>query len=198
MFLTGAQNLVYYAIDYPEAFRKLAEIVSSVSIAKIKLLKEMGADFLKRFGGYEQTNFFSPDIFKDVVALLLKDEAGAAKDAGIPMYYRVVTGSKPLLGEIADIGFDCIEGFEPCLDNCTNEEISRYFKGKACIWTGVSSPGHIGADDDSLVRQAVRDAVQTFGRKGFILGVTNSIRNHWPWSNTLAMVDEWKKVRNIK
>ncbi len=30
---------------------------------------------------------------------------------------------------------------------------------------------------------------------GFILGVTNSIRNHFPWENTLAMLDEWKKVR---
>ena len=37
--------------------------------------------------------------------------------------------------------------------------------------------------------------VEVFGKSGFILGVTNSIRNHFPWENTLAMIDEWKKVR---
>ncbi len=195
MFVMGAQNLVYYAMDYPEAFQRLAGRVSEVSIASIRLLKEAGADFIKRFGGYEQTNFFSPEIFNGVVVPLLKREVKEAKKVGIPIYYRVVTGMKPLLETIAGIGFDCVEGFEPCLSDCTNQDIYNALGKKTCIWTGISSPGHIGGQDEAGVRKAVRDAVQVFGRKGFILGITNSIRNHWPWANTLAMIDEWKKIR---
>ena len=42
--------------------------------------------------------------------------------------------------------------------------------------------------------EEVRKAVEIFGRRGFVLGVTNSIRRHFPWANTLAMIDEWKRL----
>ena len=107
----------------------------------------------------------------------------------------VVTGARPLLGDIADAGFDCVEGFEPVLSRCANADVHAAFAGRSCIWTGVSSPGHLGASDDAPARRAVRQAVEVFGRRGFILGVTNSIRGHWRWENTLAMIDEWRKLR---
>ena len=102
---------------------------------------------------------------------------------------------KPLLDDIGAAGLDCVEGFEPVLSDCTNREIRQRLGGKVCLWTGVSSPGHLGSPDPEVVRAAVREAVETFGRQGFILGVTNSIRAHWKWENTLAMVEEWKRVR---
>ena len=195
MHVMGAEKMVLFAVDHPEAFRHLAEIDHETNLARIALLAEAGADFLKRFGGYEQTNFLSPAIFREVVASLLRKEVEAAHAAGVPIYYRVVTGMKPLLETIAEVGFDCVEGFEPVLSACTNADVHAAFAGRACIWTGVSSPGHISQQDDTAVRHAVREAVETFGTRGFILGVTNSIRAHWPWENTLAMVDEWKKLR---
>ena len=69
------------------------------------------------------------------------------------------------------------------------------FAGKACSWTGISTPQILGGSDPEAVRSEVRRAMDVFGRRGFILGVTNSIRNHFPWENTLAMIDEWKTVR---
>jgi hypothetical protein len=52
----------------------------------------------------------------------------------------------------------------------------------------------LGGDDPEAVRSEVRKAVEIFGRRGFVLGVTNSIRRHFPWANTLAMIDEWKRL----
>jgi len=69
------------------------------------------------------------------------------------------------------------------------------FAGSASSWTGVSTPVLIGGNDPEAVRREVCHCVEVFGKSGFILGVTNSIRNHFPWENTLAMIDEWKKVR---
>ena len=69
------------------------------------------------------------------------------------------------------------------------------FDAKAASWTGVSTPELLGGDDPQAVRDEVRHCVDVFGDRGFILGVTNSIRNHFPWENTLAMIDEWKKLR---
>jgi len=195
MFAMGAEAMVLFAVDHPGAFKELARIDHETNVARIRLLAEAGVDLLKRFGGYEQTNFFSPAIFDEVVAPLLRKEVAVAREVGLPIYYRVVTGMGPLLERIAAIGFDCVEGFEPVLSRSGNQDVLDALGGKACIWTGVSSPGHLGRTDDGPVRRAVRDAVDVFGRRGFILGVTNSIRSHWPWANTLAMIDEWKKLR---
>jgi len=195
MFVMGAEKMVLVAVDHPESFARLAGIDHAVTLARIRLLAEAGVDILKRFGGYEQTNFFSPAIFRRVVAPLLRAEVAAARAAGVCIYYRVVTGMKPLLGTIAGVGFDCVEGFETVLSRCSHADVRAALGDKACLWTGVSSPGHLGRKTGAPARRAVRDAVDVFGRRGFILGVTNSIRNHWPWENTLAMVDEWKKLR---
>ena len=195
LFQMGAEHLVLFAVDHPEAFARLAALESEATVAAIALYAELGVDLLKRFGGYEQTNFFSPSIWRSVVAPLLRREVEAAHAAGRPIYYRVVTGMKPLLDDIGSLGLDCVEGFEPALSDCSNATVARHLGGKVCLWTGVSSPGHIGGADESGVRRAVREAMDAFGRRGFILGVTNSIRAHWKWEHTLAMIDEWKRLR---
>ncbi|NLF17073.1 MAG: hypothetical protein GX595_07430 [Lentisphaerae bacterium] len=195
MFVMGAEHLVLFAMDHPEAFRRLAQIDSRANLARIRLCAQAGADMVKRFGGYEQTNFFSPAIFREVVLPLLRQEVAAAHEAGVLIYYRVVTGMEPLLADIASAGFDCIEGGEPCLSRCTLEMWRDAFAGKASSWTGVSSPVLLGGRDPEAVRREVRRCVEVFGRRGFILGVTNSIRSHFPWANTLAMIETWKALR---
>ena len=194
MFVMGAGNFVLFAVDYPGAFKELAEFEHLMTLERMKIADYYGVDLFKRFGGYEQTNFFSPSIYDDIVMPMAKKEVAEAAGIGRPMYYRVVTGMKPLLGRIAEIGFDCVEGFEPELSNCTNEDIKKVLGGTSVIWTGVSSPVSLGAADDESTRAAVRNAMEVFENAGFILGVTNSIRPHFNWNNTLAMVDEWKKI----
>ena len=195
MFTMGAENAIMFAVDHPEAFKRIAEIDSRTNIERIRLSAEAGADFVKRFGGYEMCNFYNPAIFRDVMIPLLKEEVAAAHDAGVLIYYRTVTGMKPILDDIASIGFDCIEGGEPHLSQCTLERWHEAYSGKASSWTGVSTPALLGGNDTEAVRQEVRQCADIFGRRGFILGVTNSIRNHFPWENTVALIDEWKKIR---
>lgn len=195
MFMMGAQNVVYFAMDEPQAFDELAQVIHEVDLRRLELAKRAGVDILKRFGGYEMVNLYNPETFESVVVPRLKKEVEYAHELQLLIYYRVVTGMEPLLDKIASIGFDCIEGGEPYLSRCSLEMWHEAFTGKACSWTGISTPALLGGNDPDTVRREVRHAVEIFGKKGFILGVTNSIRNHFPWENTLAMVDEWKKMR---
>ena len=191
----GAENAIMFALDHPAAFKRLAEIDGRTNVARIKLYARAGADYIKRFGGYEQTNFYNPRIYRDVVVPLLRQEVETAHNEGLPIYYRVVSGMTPLLEDIADIGFDCIEGGEPELSDCSLERWQAAFAGKAASWTGISSPVLLGRADRNTVRREVLRCVDIFGKKGYILGVTNSVRNHFRWENVLAMIDEWKKIR---
>ncbi|MFO7899983.1 MAG: uroporphyrinogen decarboxylase family protein [Planctomycetota bacterium] len=195
MFIMGAERSVLFAMDDPDGFEELAEMIHRCEMRNIELAGRGHVDILKRFGGYEMCNFYNPDIFKKVCVPRLKAEVECAHANGLLIFYRVVTGMEPVLDMIADIGFDCIEGGEPCLSRCSLETWHDAFAGKAASWTGISTPVLLGGDDPEAVRREVRHCVDVFGRTGFILGVTNSIRGHFPWENTLAMVDEWKKLR---
>ena len=195
MFTMGAENMALFSVDHPESFKRLAEIDHRTNLRRIELCARQGADYVKRFGGYEQSNFFHPRVFREVVSPLLRREVEAAHDAGILIYYRIVTGMEPNLEEIASLGFDCIQGGEPHLSNCSFEMWREAFSGRASSWTGVSTPALLVGKDPDTVRREVRRCIDVFGSRGFILGVTNSIRADCRWENVLAMVDEWKKLR---
>ena len=194
MFCMGAENFVLFAMDYPEEFAHLAGYEFEMTLERMKTADYYNIDLFKRFGGYEQTNFFSPSIYRDVVSPFARREVAKAREFKRPMYYRVVTGMKPLLGDIAEIGFDIVEGFEPELSNCSNLDVMEGLSDTSAIWTGVSSPVCLASDNEDSTRKAVRDAMEVFQGKRFVLGVTNSIRQHFNWKNTLALVDEWKKL----
>jgi hypothetical protein len=63
------------------------------------------------------------------------------------------------------------------------------------FWTGPSNTHHMWSSDPEVVRQAVRDAFAAFGKTGLIITACTSSHSIMPWANTLAMVDEWKKLR---
>ncbi len=196
LFTQGAEHAVMLAVDQPECFEQCAELIHRAEMRNIEWAARAGAPILKRFGGYEQCNLYNPQIFKTVCAPRLRAEVEYAHSHGLLIFYRIVTGMEPLLDIIADLGFDCIEGGEPHLSPCSLERWESAFRGNAASWTGISTPVLLGGNDPNAVRREVRHCVEVFGRTGFILGVTNSIRAHFPWENTLAMVDEWKKVRS--
>ncbi|MBT3288894.1 MAG: hypothetical protein HN849_12620 [Victivallales bacterium] len=195
MFTMGAERAVYLAMDDPAGFEDLAETIHQAEMHKIELAARSHVNILKRFGGYEMCNFYNPEIYQRVCVPRLRREIELAHSLGLLIYYRVVTGMKPLLEAIAGLGFDCIEGGEPHLSQCSLAAWHTAFGGQAASWTGVSTPVLLGGGDPEAVRQEVRRCVEVFGCCGFILGVTNSIRQHFPWENTVAMIDEWKRVR---
>jgi uroporphyrinogen-III decarboxylase len=193
--MMGAEHFIYFVMDYPDAFRELVDMDRRANLGRIKLNCELGAELLNRFGAYEMSETIAPELFRTVIRPSLTEEAELAHSYDTPMYYRVVTGMKPILKDIAETGMDCIEGLEPCLSACSNQDVYDAVGGKVCVWSGVSTPGHINNGTEEEVRNAVRNAMDVFGSRGFILGITNSIRNYMPWENVLAMVDEWKKCR---
>ena len=195
MFLIGAERAVYLSVDDPTGFEKLAEMIHRCEMRNIELAARGHVDILKRFGGYEMCNFYNPEIFQRVCLPRLKKEVEYAHSLGLLIYYRIVTGMEPLLDTIAEIGFDCIEGGEPHLSRCSLEMWRDAFARRASSWTGVSTPILLGGNDPEAVRQEVRHCVDVFGKDGYILGITNSIRQHFPWQNSLALVDEWHKIR---
>ena len=67
--------------------------------------------------------------------------------------------------------------------------------GRKSFWTGPSNTFHM-YEKPSVVRQAVRDVFAAFGRTGLLITAASSAHPMMPWENTIAMIDEWRKLRH--
>jgi hypothetical protein len=50
-------------------------------------------------------------------------------------------------------------------------------------------------EGQQVVRKAVRDVFAAFGKTGLLIAAASSVHPMMPWKNTLAMLDEWRKLR---
>jgi hypothetical protein len=125
----------------------------------------------------------------------MEREIRMAHEAGRPFNYTMCTGIMPLLPLLAQMEFDSLDTIEPVLGRQDMPRLAQELGATKCLWGGVSAPMHLGRGRPEEVRAAVRQAIDVFGQRGFILTAVPSIRPQWPWENVLAMLDEWRKVR---
>ena len=52
------------------------------------------------------------------------------------------------------------------------------------------------AFDGHDIEKVVREVFRVFGNTGLLITACPSAHSIMPWENTLAMVDEWKKLRS--
>jgi uroporphyrinogen-III decarboxylase len=189
-----ADQAIMLALDYPEETMEFLKYVNKYDEEMMSLCFEMGADFSLRRGWYDSADFWGPKQFKQFVSPFIQNAVILSHQAGIPCCYLMCTGIIPMLKELSKLDFDCLLGIEPV---CTGQDIKKIVEvlGKhKSFRTGLSAPIHIGRSSKKEVRQAVRNAFEIFGTKGFLLSAEPSIRRHWPWENVEAMMDEYKKI----
>jgi len=194
--LCGAENAALLSIDKPEVIDALAEVEHKATMQRIKIAVELGIDMISRNGFYETTDYWSPKQIEQFILPRLQKEVALAHEGGVPVIYTVCTGIMPMIPQLQKSGVDCLVAVEPVLGDQDMGVIARELGKDKCIWAGLSAPIHIGEGTPEEVRAAVREAVETFGPRGFILHAVPSIRPQWPWENVMAMIDEWKKVRS--
>jgi len=193
--LFGAQNAVMLSVDQPEVIDRFAEIEHRTTMKRIEAAIELGVDIIARNGFYETADFWSPAQIERFLVPRLQEEFKLCHQGGKPVTYTVCTGIMPIIPQLSKLDCDCLIHIEPVLGDQDMTVIARELGTKKCIWAGLSAPVHIQRGTPDEVRQAVRDAIETFGRRGFILSAVPSIRPQSPWRNVMAMIDEWKKLR---
>ena len=188
--LMGAENACIASIERPEIVESYLEYEHFLNMKRMEIAVDFGVDFFGRNGFYETCDFYSPAQLETFLGKYLQKEIDLAHSADKPIYYTLCTGIMPMLDYIDRLGFDCIFGIDPALDNNNLKIINESLPGKT-LWTGLSAPIHIGGNSERAVRDAVRYAMENVDR--LILAACPSIRNYWKFENILAMIDEWKK-----
>ena len=194
-WMCGFERAVLLALDSPEVVEDLLDIIGRLNLEAIDLLCEQNVDVILRRGWYESTDYWSPSLFERFAAPLLDAEVARAHGAGTPVQYLVVTGIMGIIGHLAERDFDMLIQMEPVLGNQDQSTIVARLANRKSFQGGISAPMHLGARDPRVVRQAVREAFEVFGRRGFMLGCSAGIRSSFPWANVEAMIEEWTMLR---
>jgi len=191
----GAEELCLLTVDRPELVDGYLEVEHQWNLRMIEFAVEWGVDIIRRNGFYETGDFFGPATLRRFLERRLREEVAAVHQGGRVIAYTVLSGIMPMLDYLAGIGFNCISHLDVAFDNVDAAEIVSKLGDRKSFWTGPSNTFHMYAKDPAAVRQAVRHTFDVFGRTGLILGVCSSIHPMMPWENTLALVDEWRRLR---
>jgi len=194
MHLFGASDICMMTITNPDLVNAYLEHEHEISLRTIEVLGELGVDCLRRNGFYETADFYGPDTLEQFIGDRLRREADAARSAGILTSYTVHTGVAPILDYLASLTMDSFFGIDIDFRDLDLIELRDKLAPTKSFWIGPSSTFHLYGGPD-VTREAVRRVFEVFGKTGLILAPCVSSHSIMPWESTLAMIDEWKKLR---
>lgn len=191
----GAQEICMMTVEKPEIIREYLEIEHRVSMELISLAADLGVDIVRRNGFYETSDFYSPRMLEAFIGDFLREEARAAREAGLVTTYTLNTGLMPMLDYMATLQFDCFDSIDIAFNDLDLVKLRESQGRKRSYWIGPSSVYHIWKEDPELTRAAVQKCFDVIGKAGLLITACPSSHSIMPWENTLAMIDEWKKLR---
>ena len=197
-WLCGLQESVLTAVDQPDLFEAILDVVSTWNRWRMEVALDLGVDVYIRRAWYEGTDFWSPALYERHFLPRLKQEAAWAHQAGAKFAYILTSGSMPLLEKFIEAGVDVLIGVDPIQGKGTElAEMKRRVAGKMCLWGGVNGFLTVERGEKADVRAAVREALRTLGPDGFILSPVDNVRDTSDavWGKTMALIDAWKAMR---
>ena len=192
--LFGVRELCMMSIEDPDLVDEYLEFDHQRTLRTIDLYGALGVDIITRNGFYETAVFYGPAALCRFLAHRLNTEARAAHWHRMLTTYPVHTGVMPILDHLAALDLDSLVGIDLAFHGVDPYRIRDKLAPTKAFWTGPSSTFHIWNGPEAT-RQGVRQTFDCFGRTGLILSQCVSSHSIMPWDSTLAMIDEWTKLR---
>ena len=194
-WLCGLDHVVFLAVDAPEFFHDLLDVIAVWNRQRMEVVLESGIDLYIRRGWYESCLLWSPDLYRRFILPHVRRDAQLAHQAGAKFGYIMTSGTTPLLDMLAESGIDALIGVDPDPKAGNDLALMRQkFKGKVCIWGGVNAALTVERGTAGDIRSATRAALDLLGTDGFILSPVDNVTQDTPraWANLEALVDTWK------
>jgi hypothetical protein len=200
-WLSGFENVMILSLTKPEVIREYVRIIHEWNLKQIEVYLDVtGADLIIRRGWYESTEFWTPEVYRAIVAPTLSAEAELVHQAGRKYGYIITSAFVPLIDDIIGCGVDVLIGLDPKEGKGTDLELvkGRFQQAGRALWGGVSGPMSVETASGEETEQAVCEALDILGRGGgFILSPVDNVRDNPEnaWKNTHRFIDTWKANR---
>jgi len=192
--LFGAEALCLMTLDQPGLVEAYVDYEHQINLRTLEVLGDLGVDMVRRNGFYETADFYGPAMLEHFLGTPLRREAKVAREAGMHMSYTVHTGVMAILDYLASLTMDSLFGIDPVFKGVDLPSLHDELASATGLWIGPSSTYHLWEGPDAT-RQAVRDIFEAFRSPGFVLAPCVSAHSIMPWESSLAMIDEWQKLR---
>lgn len=196
VWFTGTQGAVMMAMDAPEAFGQLIDLIGETDYARTELAASTsGVDMVCQRGWYSSTDFWSPRLFDQYVYPHLAELTALAHRHGKKFGYVMTTGVERLGPRLADAGVDVLYFVDPILDRIPLEKAKELF-GDRMTMVGGTNALSLASGDPQRIRDEVRRAIDVLGPTNrFILHPMDAIFPDTPWEGVEQMIEAWKECR---
>ena len=193
--LFGANELCLMTMDNPGLVDAYLEYEHRINLRCIELASAGGVDTIRRDGFYETADFYGPAMLERFLGRRLEAETDAAHSGGMSVSYTIHTGIMPILEYLGNLTVDSLFGIDTGFGGVDLNRVRDALAPSKSFFTGPSSTYHIWRGPEAT-RRAVREVFDVFGRTGLIITQCVSSHSIMPWESTLAMVDEWRRLRS--
>jgi uroporphyrinogen-III decarboxylase len=196
VWVTGTQGAVMMALDAPEAFAQLIDLIAQTDYARTELAATTdGVDVVCQRGWYSSTDFWSPQLFDEYVFGHLAELAALVHRHGKKFAYTVTTGVERLGPRIADAGVDLLYFVDPVMDRISVEKAKALF-GDRMAMAGGTNALSLASADPVRIRREVRQAIEVLGPTNrFVLQPTDAIFPDTPWEGVELLIEAWRECR---
>jgi hypothetical protein len=195
VWLMGAQGAVFMAMETPQAFAQLVDIIFEADYGRTKLaVTAPGVDIVVQRGWYSSTDFWSPRLFDRFVVPHLRELTGLAHRYGKKFAYVMTTGVEKLGLCLAEAGVDVLYFVDPVQDRLPLEAARQLLGGRMTLVGGTNALT-LASGDRRRIREEVHRAIDVLGpTQRFILHPLDAIFPDTPWEGVEAMIDAWKEA----
>jgi hypothetical protein len=193
VWMAGAVGAVMMAIDEPQAFGHLMDIIAECDYGRTELAAaHPGVDIIAQRGWYSSTDFWSPKLFNQFVFPHLKELCALAHRNGKKFAYVMTTGVEKLGPRLAEAGVDVLYFVDPLQDHLSLETTRDLLGGQMTLVGGINVLT-LGRSDKNAITDGVQRAMDTLGPTGrFILHPVDSLFPDTPWGGIEIMITAWK------
>jgi len=194
-WLTGFEPMVFMAVDQPDFFRDLLDMVARWNRKRLEVLLDAGIElYIKRIF-YESTDFWSPRLYRQFLLPILRADAEMVHQAGARISGMMTTGTLPLVDLLVEAGLDVITGIDPQVTDLA--QITEKAAGRIALWGGVNGYVTVEHGTADQVRAETQRAMEVMAPGGgFILSPVENVRDpaQQTLDNVAVLIDEWKRL----
>jgi uroporphyrinogen-III decarboxylase len=196
VWVAGAQGAVMMAVDAPDAFAQLIDLIAETDYARTEMAASSdGVDVVCQRGWYSSTDFWSPQHFDEYVYPHLAELVALTHRHGKKFAYTVTTGVERLGPRIADAGVDLLYFVDPVMDRISVEKAKALF-GERMAMAGGTNALSLASGDPKRIRQEVRRAIELLGPTNrFILQPVDALFPDTPWEGLELLIESWQQYR---
>jgi hypothetical protein len=199
VWFAGAEGAVMMAMDAPETFDQLLDIIFQTDYARTELAAaNPGVDMVCQRGWYSSTDFWSPRLFDRLLYPRIEKLVALAHGYGKKFAYVMTTGVETLGSRLADAGVDLLYFVDPIQDRFSLEKAKALLAPRMTLVGGTNALS-LGSGDSQRIREEIKRALEILGpTRRFILHPVDAIFPDTPWSGVEIMVEAWKQYQGIK